>query len=39
VREGRVHLVDGDLFNRPGPRMDVAAGQLAGFVRALQGHR
>jgi iron complex transport system substrate-binding protein len=39
VREGRVHLVDGDLFNRPGPRMDVAAGQLAGFVRALEEGR
>lgn len=38
VRDGRVHLVDGDLFNRPGPRMDVAAGQLAGFVRALGKH-
>jgi iron complex transport system substrate-binding protein len=39
VRDGRVHLVDGDLFNRPGPRMDDAAAELAGYVRALEGHR
>ena len=29
VREGRVHEVDGELFGRPGPRLDQAAVALA----------
>lgn len=36
VRSGHVHLVDADLFNRPGPRMAEAAEELAGYVRAAR---
>lgn len=36
VRLGRVHLVDADLFNRPGPRMADAAEELAGYVRTAR---
>lgn len=36
VRLGHVHLVDADLFNRPGPRMADAAEELAGYVRAVR---
>ncbi|MEX2465306.1 MAG: helical backbone metal receptor [Gemmatimonadota bacterium] len=36
VRLGRVHLVDADVFNRPGPRMVDAAFELAGYVRAAR---
>lgn len=32
VREGRYLMVDGDLFNRPGPRVAEAARQLARFL-------
>ncbi len=32
VREGRYLMVDGDLFNRPGPRVAEAASQLARFL-------
>ncbi|MFO7893458.1 MAG: helical backbone metal receptor [Longimicrobiales bacterium] len=32
VRTGRVHLVDPDLVNRPGPRMDEAAATLARLI-------
>jgi iron complex transport system substrate-binding protein len=32
VREGRVVLVDGELFNRPGPRVLEAARTLAGIL-------
>lgn len=39
VRLGRVHLVDADVFNRPGPRMVDAAYELAGYVRAVEGPR
>jgi iron complex transport system substrate-binding protein len=35
VREGRVHRVDADLFNRPGPGMVRAASELAGLLRPL----
>jgi iron complex transport system substrate-binding protein len=35
VREGRVHRVDADLFNRPGPSMVLAASELAGLLRPL----
>lgn len=36
VRLGHVHLVDADLFNRPGPRMADAAEELAAYVRAAR---
>lgn len=36
VRRGHVHLVDADLFNRPGPRMAEAAEELATYVRAAR---
>ena len=32
VRDGRVHAVDPNLVNRPGPRMDEAAGTLARLI-------
>ncbi len=32
VREGRVHAVDPNLVNRPGPRMDEAASRLARLI-------
>lgn len=39
VRDGHVHLVDADVFNRPGPRMADAAEELAGYVRAVREQR
>lgn len=36
VRLGRVHLVDADIFNRPGPRMVDAAVELAEYVRGAR---
>lgn len=39
VREGRLYVVDADLFVRPGPGMAEAAETLATFVRALGGSR
>ncbi|MDZ7778474.1 MAG: cobalamin-binding protein [Gemmatimonadota bacterium] len=39
VREGHVHLVDADVFNRPGPGMVDAAEELAGYVRAVRRER
>lgn len=32
IREGRVHAVDPNLVNRPGPRMDEAAAMLARLI-------
>ena len=32
VRDGRIHLVDSDLFDRPSPRLVEGLEQLAGFI-------
>lgn len=32
VRDGRIHLVDSDLFDRPSPRLVEGLEQLAGFL-------
>ena len=37
VRTGRYLLVDGDLFNRPGPRVAEAAAHLASFLHGEGG--
>ena len=39
VRTGRYLLVDGDLFNRPGPRVAEAAAHLARFLHGVGVHR
>lgn len=39
LREDRVHVVDGDRFNRPGPGMADAAEELARYVRAASRRR
>ena len=40
VRDGRIHEVDGELFGRPGPRLDEAAAALADLLgRAGAGAR
>jgi iron complex transport system substrate-binding protein len=37
VRDGRVYLVDPNLVNRPGPRMDEAAATLARLIHGDAG--
>jgi iron complex transport system substrate-binding protein len=32
VRDGRIHLVDSDIFDRPSPRLVEGLEQLAGFI-------
>lgn len=32
VRDGRIHLVDSDIFDRPSPRLVEGLDQLAGFI-------